>query len=413
MPITQFTDAVEIEGSQDISQLTVQGHTTQTEPLQTWQSSAEDVLSRVTGDGRFQVGDDLGMATPDSLIEAHRDAASLSLPQRGLHTLGRIAGILSDAVQWAVHELELVGSEAISGIHSALRARAAHSSEGDSTATELRAGDFVVSNQTGAPTSRLGRVTALHAEVTNATDGYLDEAVGINIAVHNDNSDETDPPINAAYGVRIENIEQAEQNYALHTGKGTVHLGDALELPIFEETPDDNPPEGFLKVYPKIESTPKLFAKDEQGAEHELLGGLPDTYIVGVRADYAPATYTGLSVYWDGGDFTHDTENLWAGVGDASKFIAPETGFYAVHLQVEATDASLTTPGLFSIHLFEDNTSSVFAKYEVDFNQQSTFYFTISGGVFLEQGNYVQVGVDNPSDDDVNFTVRLSLYRLF
>jgi hypothetical protein len=127
MSVTQFPDAVEIEGSQDITQLTVQGHTTQTEPLQTWQNSAEDVLSQITGDGRFQVGDDLGMAAPDSLVEAHRDAASTSLPQRGLHTLGRVAGALSTAVQWAVHELELLGSGTISGIHAALRSRLTHS----------------------------------------------------------------------------------------------------------------------------------------------------------------------------------------------------------------------------------------------------------------------------------------------
>ena len=116
MPITQFTDGVEIEGSQDITQLKVQGNTPQTAPLQTWQNSAEDMLSQITGDGRFHVGDDLGMATPDALIEAHRDAASPSLPQRGLHTLGRVAGALSAAVQWAVQELELGLAEAFNNL---------------------------------------------------------------------------------------------------------------------------------------------------------------------------------------------------------------------------------------------------------------------------------------------------------
>jgi hypothetical protein len=260
-------------------------------------------------------------------------------------------------------------------------------------------------------------MTALYAAVTNETAGYLDEVVGIRVAVNNENSDEIDPPINTAYGVRVDDIDQGDTNYALHTGKGTVHVGDALELPVFEEAPEDDPPEGFLKVYPKVDGTPKLFAKDDEGVEHELLGGggsaFPDTYIVGTHSNYVPATYTGITIYWDGGNFSHDTENLWGGISEPDKFFAPEDGFYAVHLQVQAHDPTQTTPGLFSVSVFEDNTFSQFAKCEVDFNQQQTFHFTISGGVFLTQGNYVQVNFDNPSDDDIDFTVRLSLYRLF
>jgi hypothetical protein len=269
MSVTQFTDAVEIEGSQDTTQLKVQGHTTQTEPLQTWEDDTGDPLARVTGDGRLQVGDDLGMETPDALIEAHRDDSSVSLPHRGVHTLGRIAGALSDAVQWVVGELEVLGSGAVSGVHSTLRSRLTHSSTGDSTEAELRAGDFEVSNQSGTPASRVGHVTALHAAVTNQSDGYLDEAVGLEVAVSNENPDETDPPINTVYGVRVKDVDQGAQNYALHTGKGTAHLGDTLELTVPEEIPT-TAPANTMRIYPKPDG--KLYARSDQ-EEYDLTGG--------------------------------------------------------------------------------------------------------------------------------------------
>jgi hypothetical protein len=81
MTTTKFTDAVEIEGSQDTTQLKIQDHTSQTEPLQSWEDRSGNTLSRITGDSRLQVGDDLGMEIPDALIEAYRDLSSTTAPQ--------------------------------------------------------------------------------------------------------------------------------------------------------------------------------------------------------------------------------------------------------------------------------------------------------------------------------------------
>ena len=61
-----------IDGDEDITQLRVQGHTTQTDPLQTWEKSDATALAQVTGEGRLELGD-LDMGTPDALIEANRD----------------------------------------------------------------------------------------------------------------------------------------------------------------------------------------------------------------------------------------------------------------------------------------------------------------------------------------------------
>lgn len=273
MSITQFTDGVEIQGSQDVKQLKVQGHSSQTAPLQSWEDSSATELSQITADGRLLVGDDLGSGTPDALIETHRDSAS-SRPPRALHALGRAAGVLSDALQWVVHELELVGSGVISGLHSTLRLRLRHESTGDATDAQLLAADVEVSNTGGAPEERVGQLVALRTVVSNGSDGYVDEALGLDVQIHNNNPDTEDIAISAAYGIRIGDIDQAESSYALHTGAGTVHLGDVLELPVFSSTPADNPPADYFKVYFKIESgSPRLFVKDSSGAEHEITGG--------------------------------------------------------------------------------------------------------------------------------------------
>src|SRR5690554_4162962 len=153
MTVTQFTDAVEIEGSQDITQLKVQGHSTQMEPLQVWQDSAEDEQAQLTGDGRRQVGSfDSGMmATDDALIEAHRDENDTGKPKRGLHLLGEVTGMLDSLVSWAVQELVLKGSGGISALHSALRVRLTNENTGTMDAgADLRAADVEIVNNGGS-----------------------------------------------------------------------------------------------------------------------------------------------------------------------------------------------------------------------------------------------------------------------
>jgi uncharacterized protein (DUF608 family) len=82
--VQTFTDNVLIDGAQDADQLRVQGHSTQTQSLQTWETSAALVMAEMTGDGRLLLGDDLGAATPDSLIEAHRNETSITKPKHFL-----------------------------------------------------------------------------------------------------------------------------------------------------------------------------------------------------------------------------------------------------------------------------------------------------------------------------------------
>jgi hypothetical protein len=244
MTQTTFTDNVVVQGSQDTTQLKVQGHNTQTNPLQTWQDSATTPLAKVAKDGRLQTGD-MNLGTPDALVEAN---ASITLPssrpQRGIQSLGRITGALTSAVAWAVHELELLGTGGISALQTAIRAKLTNSNTGASTSAQLRAGDFEARNTTGTSGTRVGSAVGMRGTASNATNAYLTRAAGIESTVVNDASGnitdaaafEVIAPTNSGtitnlYGLRIPNLTQGTNNYAIHTSSGVAYLGGGLRIP--------------------------------------------------------------------------------------------------------------------------------------------------------------------------------------
>lgn len=245
-----FTQDVLIDGSQDTEQLRVQGHTTQNDALQTWENSSGGVLAQVSGDGRVQVGDDLGMATPDSLVEAHRDSPSTTKPKRGFHSLGRITDTLNAVVAWAVAELELLGTAGISALHSALRVKLTNSNNGTMTSgADLRAGDFEVVN--GGGSSPVAKLTAVQAVVTNNSGAAVTDAVGVKVTINNAGTI-TNP-------------------YAIHTDPGgIVHLGDTLEIQRPTAVPG-TPSTDLIRIYPKSDG--KIYAKNWSGVEFDLTGG--------------------------------------------------------------------------------------------------------------------------------------------
>lgn len=267
MPTETFTDDVIIDGSQDEVQLQVQGNNPQNEALQEWQDYNGNPLARITADGRFQSGD-MPLSTADALIEAHRDDPS-SLPQRGIHSLGKIAGVITTAIAWMVGELELVGTAAISSIHTAIRGRLTHSSTGDSSNAELRAGDFETINQSGTSGTPVGTAIGVQATVDNQSNAYLSKASGVVAQLQNATGADIEtavalevaPPVNAGtidtlIGLEIADINEGTDNYALRTGDGVVHVGDVLDL--VQQVADPANKADVVQFYAKGD---KLFAK--------------------------------------------------------------------------------------------------------------------------------------------------------
>lgn len=257
------------------------------------QVTANDNVTIQGDDGRLHVGDDLGFSTEESYIEVHRDnTAPTTKPKRGLHSLGRIGGAISDAIAWLVSELELPGSGTITGIHSALRARLTHDNSGDSSGAEVQAGNFEVVNESGSSGTRVGQATGIQASISNKSAGYLDEAVGVDISIDNENGSSS--PILNAYGLRVADIDEADDNFAIHTGKGIVHLGDLLELE--ELTASGTPGSGKLWLYAE---NGKIYAKNNSDPAFDLTtgGGALELLTSGnVDSGSAPASSITLTV---------------------------------------------------------------------------------------------------------------------
>lgn len=300
MTQTTFSDNVLIDGSQDIEQLRVQGHTTQDDPLQTWENSAGSVLAQITSDGRLQVGDDLGLATADSLLEVHRAEVSTAKPKRGIHSLGQIGGTLAEVVQWMVGEMEVRGSSAINALHTALCIRASNLNTGTPTGNaELRGADIEVINDASAGTAALTKATGLQVGITNATGKTITDAVGLRVKMNNSGTI-TNP-------------------YAIFTeGAGPIHLEDYLEVKRPAAVPG-TPATDFIRLYPKSDG--KLYAKNWSGVETELGGGggggsTPQYAILADRVSQGTNGGGSTANAWT-------TRNLNTEVDDANNLIPP------------------------------------------------------------------------------------------
>lgn len=281
-----FNENVVIDGSSDVVQLQVQGHTTQTEPLQDWEDSSGTSLARVTGDGKIQVGD-LGLSTPIALVEASADlTAESSKPKRGIHALGRLTGALTDALTWVVHELELSGTGGISTVQAALRAKVTNRNVGNVANAEFRAADFEAVNETGGVGNVVNQITGVRGTARNASGAHTAKAVAVEGAITNDTEGviseaiafEVTPPTESGtyevvYGLRVSDLTQGTSNYSVYTGEGIVHFGGHQELPIAAESPAGYPPENYIALYSKLTNgVPVLWAKDWIGTETQLGG---------------------------------------------------------------------------------------------------------------------------------------------
>jgi len=243
-----FTDNVLIDGVQDIDQLRVQGHSTQTQSLQTWENSAAVVLAEMTGDGRLVLGDDLGAATPDSLIEAHRSETQTAKPKRGFHALGRFSNALTDAAQWIVQELEVRGTNPLSALQTALRVRAANMNTGTPAGGEVRGIDVEVINDVTAGAAALPKATGIYVGVTNAAGKTVTQATGLHVKMNNSGTITTP--------------------YAIYTeGAGVVHFDDYVEVKRPSVIPG-TPGTDYIRIYPKSDG--KLYAKNWSGTEFDL-----------------------------------------------------------------------------------------------------------------------------------------------
>ena len=246
MTQTTFTDNVLVEGSRDIPQLAVQGAPTQSQPLQTWLDSAGTTQAAVTAEGRLELGNNQGPSAPhEAYLQINQDLSlPTTSPTSAWYTLGRLSGTVTSPQIWASHELQLVGTGAVSGTQTTLRATLTHSNTGSATNAELRAAEY----QTVVSGASAQQATAIRTAVVNGAGASLTKAVGLELALTNAGSLTEAallalaPPVNSGtigtlYGLYLPDLTQGTTNYALVTGAGTVKLGDALETKVFSVSP--------------------------------------------------------------------------------------------------------------------------------------------------------------------------------
>lgn len=301
-----FNEKLVVQGAEDTSQLQVQAHSTQTQPLQQWLSHTGTVQAQVTAGGQFQTGDP---AVPDALIQANAlfqgEALPATPPVSGLHTIGVIAltETLDTPITWSLHELYLEGEGEVSGLYTASRVQSTYTNNSSGTNAELRAGDFEVVR--GEGTSALGQATGIRSTITNGAGGTVTKASGVQVQISTEASSSiseasalevlplnSEGTIETLHGLRI--ADMGASQFAIRTEGGIVQVGGTeghQELRILNETPSADAPADFLKVYPRLEGgLPRLFAKDEDGAEFLLGGG--NLVQLKVEAGNPPPTLT-------------------------------------------------------------------------------------------------------------------------
>jgi hypothetical protein len=214
-----FNDAVEINGQDDVTQLIVRGDTSQGEPLQQWRTSTEDILAQVTVDGRIELGNNAGLAS--ALIDANKtifddaDPAKQGFQSRGVVDTG---ATVSTPLTWSIQELKFDGgADSISSVQTAQRVTVEHKNTGTSSSATLRAGRFQAIHDS---TNTLGELTGVEIQLERPNSaGVITNAYGLRIKT----------PINGA--------GSGGNLYAIHTEKGTVHLGDQLSIVGSADTP--------------------------------------------------------------------------------------------------------------------------------------------------------------------------------
>ena len=287
MAVETFTDAVVVDGSQDITQLRVQAHSTQNQPLQTWENNAGNPLVRLNSDGRLELGDVTIATTPNAFLEADQGFTSASPIKQGVQSRGIVSGVMSDPLAWSVHELEFQGTGGVSSTQKALRGKLMHANTGNSVGADLRAGDFEVENQAGSGGQKVGQATGVYGRVNNGANGstaYLNQAAAVRGEIVNNSGDTIDDaaafevvsPTNTGtigklYGLRVPNLTVGSSNYAIHTGQGLVHLEDAVELRELGTVPS-TPSTDLVRLYPKADG--RIYLKNDAGVEYDLTEGV-------------------------------------------------------------------------------------------------------------------------------------------
>ena len=287
-------------------------------------------------DGNLRVGDDPGAT--NALVEARRDPASTGKPKRGLQVSGEVVDENGDPVNWSVHELTLNGSGSATQVEAAA----------------LRSTLFV----DGSQNLNTGVGVDIQVEQPPSATGTLDEAIGL----------------------RVADINDGTENFAIKTGEGVVQFGDTLELEAPTVVPG-TPATDTVRIYPKTDS--KLYAKTDDGTEYLLTGSQGGT-VEHTHENTAEGGQLNASNVFNAGVLPHERGGLEADVSAFSGLLKIAGG--ATSQAVAGTD--YTTPTGSQALSNKTITGSSINSTPVGASVPSTGNFStlnVSGGVAFTQ----------------------------
>jgi hypothetical protein len=128
-------------------------------------------------------------------------------------------------------------------------------------------------------------------------------------------------------------------------------------------------------------------------------------------ASNLPSGSGDTSIFWS--TPTVDSDAFWIGFPDDDKFYIPREGVYVVHLAFDiTTDGLAAATGLYTVRIFDSNAAATFIQWKEDFLGQSEISNTISGGLWLPKGAYLQATANNQTDQDSFIDTKIAIYGL-
>jgi hypothetical protein len=110
---------------------------------------------------------------------------------------------------------------------------------------------------------------------------------------------------------------------------------------------------------------------------------------------------------------TIDSDAFWVGFPDDDKFYMPREGVYVVHLWFAITMDTLTpATGQYTIRIFNSDTSGTVIEWRDDFLLRGEYRSSISNGVWMPKGAYLQAIANNQTDQDSTVDSKIAIYGL-
>jgi len=232
-----------IKGSTDDQQLIVQANATQTANLQEWQNSSGTKLVNITPEGAINIG---GGSNPLSYsgLKVYKTLTDLTVGDKPNiqfnYTIDTSGGNSSATAEGIYSSISTSGNNDLTKME-AIRYYAAHNGSG--TVADAQASSIYIRSQSGGGTiTRAKGINISLNALTNTTitNGYgIDITTGLSGTSHigsgygvNIGSPITadTSTITSYYGLHINNIASASNNYAIYTNAGAVRLGDDVSV---------------------------------------------------------------------------------------------------------------------------------------------------------------------------------------